>query len=98
MTVDPLTLAELSSRDRIEALRRRMASIPARTDGAAVQAEARFEIRQEAAHESSVERPRGSPGDRQTAPERWPRPRFRRLCVRSIIGAAQLARFGDRQR
>lgn len=74
MTADPLTLAELSSRDRIEALRRRMASIPARTDGAAVpavpveQTEARFEIRQEAATESSVERPRSSPGDRQTAP------------------------------
>ncbi|WP_336882770.1 hypothetical protein [Rhodococcus globerulus] len=59
MTADPLTLAELSSRDRIEALRRRMASIPARTDGSAAQAvpveqaEARFETRQEAATESA---------------------------------------------
>lgn len=74
MTADPLTLAERSNRDRIEALRRRIASIPTRTDGAAVpavpveQTEARFEIRQEAATESSVERPRSSPGDRQTAP------------------------------
>jgi hypothetical protein len=74
VTADPLTLAELSSRDRIEALRRRMASIPARTDGAAApavpveQTEGRFEVRQEAATESSVECPRGSPGDRQTAP------------------------------
>lgn len=60
MTADPLTLAELSSRDRIEALRRRMASILARTDGSAApavpakQTEARFEIRQEAATESAL--------------------------------------------
>ncbi|MCZ9635262.1 hypothetical protein [Rhodococcus sp. BH5] len=58
MTADPNTLASLAPGDRIEALRRRMASIPARTDGAAAPAvltehsEARFETRPETITES----------------------------------------------
>ncbi|MBS3694103.1 hypothetical protein [Rhodococcus qingshengii] len=53
MTADPNTLAALTPGDRIEAMRRRMASIPARTDGSAApavpteRAEARFETHPE---------------------------------------------------
>lgn len=60
MTADPNTLASLTPGDRIEALRRRMASIPARTDGAAAPAvptehsEARFETRPETITESAT--------------------------------------------
>ena len=60
MTTDPDTLAELSPAGRIEALRRRMASIPARTDGFAApavpseRAEARFETRPETITESAT--------------------------------------------
>lgn len=60
MTADPNTLAALTPGDRIEALRRRMASIPARTDGAAAPAvptehsEARFETRPETITESAT--------------------------------------------
>lgn len=60
MTTDPDTLAELSPAGRIEALRRRMASIPARTDGSAApavpteRAEARFETRPETITESAT--------------------------------------------
>lgn len=60
MTADPNSLASLTPGDRIEALRRRMASIPARTDGAAAPAvptehiEARFETRPETITESAT--------------------------------------------
>lgn len=60
MTTDPDTLAKLSPAGRIEALRRRMASIPARTDGSAApavpteRAEARFETRPETITESTT--------------------------------------------
>ncbi|OFE10324.1 hypothetical protein [Rhodococcus sp. 1139] len=60
MTADPNSLAALAPGDRIEALRRRMASIPARTDGAAAPAvptehsEARFETRPETITESAT--------------------------------------------
>lgn len=57
---DPTALAALPPGDRIEALRRRMASIPARTDGASApaipteRAEARFETRPETITESAT--------------------------------------------
>ena len=60
MTADPNSLAALAPGDRIEALRRRMASIPARTDGAATPAvpvehgDARFETRPETITESAT--------------------------------------------
>lgn len=60
MTADPNSLAALAPGDRIEALRRRMASIPARTDGATAPAiptehsEARFETRPETITESAT--------------------------------------------
>ena len=60
MTVDPSALAALPSHERIEALRRRMASIPARNDGATVpaipveQPDARYATRPETITESAL--------------------------------------------
>ena len=60
MNTDPDTLAELSPAGRIEALRRHLASIPARTDGSATpavptkRAEARLETRPETITESTT--------------------------------------------
>lgn len=102
MTADPTALAALSNGERIEALRRRMASIPARTDGSAAptvpveQAEARFETRPETITESATNILQGRPGDRHTAPQKRTHTRERRLRRRHIIGPTESARIGDR--